>query len=205
MKRKIFYIIVLILFFSISTGGILFSQEEGEEETEEIPQISYGLGDQMFSINAGLFIPLFFFGGGSAVSTNLSLGGVGSLEWNAFVTEHLTLGGELAGSFSFSPLKRTLVIIPVTFKVGYFFFAYPFEIPIYLGTGVNFITLEDSLYVGLILKPGASFYWNINGSWAAGLNVVYWFSPQWYTKEELVSQNRYGNFLEVSLSALYHF
>ncbi len=200
-KRILLFISIFALLFSIS--GEIFAQEE--EETEGIPEVSYALGDQIFAVNAGLFIPLFFFGGGSAVSTNLSLGGVGSLEWNAFVTEHLTLGAELAGSFSFSPLGRVLAIIPITFKIGYFFYAYPFEIPIYLGTGLNFVTLEESLYVGLIVKPGASLYWNINGTWAAGLNVVYWFSPQWYTKDALVPQNRYGNFLEVSLSALYHF
>lgn len=210
MKHRRSLLIIVIILLILVPAGLLTAQDGTEpdgdsEDIDDTPTFSYGLGDQMFSIKAGLFIPLFFFGGGGAVSTNLSLGGMGSLEWGAFLTEHLALGGELAGSFSFSPLGRTLAIIPLTAKLSYFFFKYPFEIPLHIGVGVNFTTLDDKLYVGLIIKPGATFYWNFISSWALGLNLAYWFVPQWYTKPELVSQNRYGNFLEISISALYHF
>lgn len=207
MKHRRSLIFIIIILLTLIPAGLLIAQEGTEpgEDIEETPAFSYGLGDQMFSIKAGLFIPLFFFGGGAAVPTNLSLGGMGALEWGAFLTGNLAIGGELAGSFSFSPLGRTLAIIPLTAKLSYFFFKYPFEIPLHIGLGINFTTLGDQLYVGLILKPGASFYWNFLSSWAIGLNLAYWFVPQWYTKPELVSQNRYGNFLEISLSALYHF
>lgn len=198
-KQRIF-LLLLVCFLLLPLS--ITAQEEKEEPG---PKASYSLGDQMFSLNAGLFVPLFFFGGDTAAKTNLSIGGAGSLEWSAFLNGRLALGGELAGCFSFSPLGRTLAIIPVTVKLSYFFFTYPFEIPIFLGGGINFVTLEDSVYIGPILKPGMSFYWNINGTWAAGINLVYWFSPQWYTKQELISQSRYGNFLEITLSALYHF
>jgi hypothetical protein len=210
VKHRRSLLIIVIILLILVPAGLLTAQDGTEpdgdsEDIDDTPTFSYGLGDQMFSIKAGLFIPLFFFGGGGAVSTNLSLGGMGSLEWGAFLTEHLALGGELAGSFSFSPLGRTLAIIPLTAKLSYFFFKYPFEIPLHIGVGVNFTTLDDKLYVGLIIKPGATFYWNFISSWALGLNLAYWFVPQWYTKPELVSQNRYGNFLEISISALYHF
>jgi hypothetical protein len=210
VKQRRSLIIIAIILLMLVPGALLGAQEGADpgeeiEDIEDTPTFSYGLGDQMFSIKAGLFIPLFFFGGGSATSTNLSLGGMGALEWGAFLTGRLALGGELAGSFSFSPLGRTLAIIPITAKLSYFFFKYPFEIPLHIGVGINFTTLGDQLYVGLILKPGASFYWNFISSWAIGLNLAYWFVPQWYTKPELISQNRYGNFLEISISALYHF
>lgn len=204
-KRIVLYILLIVLLLVPLSGAAQDDAMPQEEEEESGPTSSYSLGDQMFSINAGIFVPLFFFGGETAARTNLSIGGAGSLEWSAFLNSHLSLGGELAGCFSFSPLGRTLAIIPVTVKLSYFFFPYPFEIPIFLGGGVNFVTLEDSVYIGPILKPGMSFYWNINGTWAAGINLVYWFSPQWYTKQELISQSRYGNFLEITLSALYHF
>jgi hypothetical protein len=190
--------------FLIMTPATVTAQD-GTEDGEELPAAGYSLGDQIFSLNAGLCIPLFFFGGPQVSPTNMSLGGAGSLHWAAYLNNHLTLGGELSGSFSFSPLGRTVAIIPITVKMSYFFYAYPFEIPIHLGAGVSITTLEELYHVGPILKPGASFYWNINGTWAIGLNLVYWFTPQWYVNPDLREQSRYGNFLETTFSLLYHF
>ena len=197
---------ILVLFSVISP---LFAQQTDEEEK---PLPMYGLGDQMFAINLGLFIPLFFYNPNPGVdpidrvkATNLSPGGIGSLEWAAFLNDKVSLGAEIQGMFSISPLKRTLLMIPITAKLSYFLRAYPFDFPLFIGAGVNFAKLEDELFVGPILKPGFAAYWNINSEWSLGLRVIYWWVPQIYLNDPLKDDTRLGNFLETTLSALYHF
>lgn len=201
-------LMLIILFVFFGSFG-LFAQTE-ETEPEALPM--YGLGDQMFGINLGLFIPLFFYNPVAGIpdeervmTTNLTLGGVGSLEWGAYLTDRLSLGVELEGMFALSPLERVLIMIPITAKLSYFFRAYPFDFPIYLGAGINFAKLDEELFVGPILKPGFAAYWNINAEWAIGLRASYWWVPQIYLNEALRDDTRLGNFMNVSISALYHF
>ena len=201
-------LLALIALFIFSFGTVRVAAQETPVE----PLPMYGLGDQMFSINLGLFIPLFFYNPVAGVlpedrfaPTNLSLGGAGSLEWAAFLSDKISLGAELEGMFSISPLKRVLLMIPLTAKLSYFFRAYPFEIPIFIGAGVNFAKLGDELFVGPILKPGIAGYWDINSEWGIGLRASYWWFPQIYLRDPLKDDTRFGNFMEVTLSALYHF
>jgi hypothetical protein len=178
-------------------------EEETPPEEEFVP--TYTLGDQTLAINMGLFIPLFFAGGPDGVArTNLTLGGVGSLQWNSYLNNNMTLGGELAGTFSFSPNRRALFMVPITLRYAYILRAYPFEFPLHIGAGINFTRLEEQGKIDPIVKPGASFVWNMNPDWAFGLNLTYWWVPQWYSGD-LSDESRYGNFLETTLSAVYHF
>ncbi len=178
-------------------------EEEAPPEEEFVP--TYTLGDQTLAINMGLFIPLFFAGGPDGVANaNLSLGGVGSLQWNSYLNNNMTLGGELAGTFSFSPNRRALFMVPITLRYAYILRAYPFEFPLHIGAGINFTRLEEQGKIDPIVKPGASVVWNMNPDWAFGLNLTYWWVPQWYTGD-LSDESRYGNFLETTLSAVYHF
>lgn len=167
--------------------------------------VQYGLGDQMFVINAGLFVPLFFqTEQGTVSTTNLTLGGTGSLEFDVFLNNNLATGVNLGGSFAFSPNGSTLFLVPVTAKISWIFHYYPFDFPVFFGAGVNFMELDNTLYVGPIAKPGVAGYWNFNSKWSFGLRAVYWWVPEIYFGT-YASQSRFGNFLELSLSALYHF
>jgi hypothetical protein len=56
-------------------------------------------------------------------------------------------------------------------------------------------------YFGLILKPGASIFWRFNPEWSFGFNTFWWFVPQWPKN----GNNSIGNFVELTLSARYHF
>jgi hypothetical protein len=57
---------------------------------------TYTLGDQILSMNLGLFIPLFYTGGPDGLQdANLSLGGTGHLAWSAFLNNNLAVGGSL--------------------------------------------------------------------------------------------------------------
>ena len=199
-----------VLLLLLCSPAIVAAQEEPEQPPEEAePQEefvpTYTLGDQTLAINVGLFIPLFFAGGPDGIrDANLTLGGVGSLQWNSYLNNNMTLGGELAGNFSFTPNRRALFLVPITVRYAYILRAYPFEFPLYVGAGVDFARLEEQLKIDPIVKPGASVVWNMNPDWAFGLNVVYWWIPQWYS-DDLSDDSRYGNFLETTLSAIYHF
>ena len=166
----------------------------------------YSLGDQTMSINAGLFLPLFLLPTGKVLITGnppqLTAGAVGSLSWAAYITPEIRLGADLAGNFTLSPNSNILLMLPLVLKMSYIFSFYPFELPLTMGVGANLVKYTTMSTIDLLLRPGASLYWIYNSSWSFGLNVNYWFDMQFNTT---ASDTRYGNFLEFSLSALYHF
>ena len=204
-NKKIILLLTLLIFIS----GSLFAASD-DEDVDDIDTYveSYSLGDQMFIINAGLFIPLFFFDrGGDVMKTNLTLGGNLSFLWQVFLSNHISVGGELGGMFALSPNKHVLYMIPLTVKATYWFRFYPFEIPISLGLGGNLSILEEAAHIDFIAKPQVGFYWNFNEEWAFGLNVTYWFVPQIYSGSGKVESGHsmFGNFMDASLSVLFRF
>lgn len=199
--------VTVILFCSAFT--VLAQSNDEPDEFTPITEgfTEYSLGDQMLAINLGLMIPLYFnWGPDGFARTNLSVGGVGSLEWGSFINNNVAFGAELGGTFMFTPNGRALFMVPITGKVSYFFRPYPFEIPVFIGAGLNISRIDDQTKFDPILKPGASFYWAYNPEWSFGLNAVWWWVPQFYRGPKPPSgDTRVGNFLELSLSALYHF
>ncbi len=172
-----------------------------EKPAQPTPQ--YALGDQTLSINAGLFVPLFFldYQFGSA-PTNLTVGGVGSLNWMAYVTSAIRVGIEVGGMFAFSPNMNVLLSVPITAKASYVFSAYPFEIPVSLGVGMNIVKYIDASTIDLLIKPAVSGLWAFNADWSFGVNLAWWWSMQFSSP---ATESRIGNFLEISLCALYHY
>ena len=197
MKRKIILAALAVC--------LLVSVSPLQAEDEYVP--TYTLGNQLLIINGGLFIPLFYQAlSGKTFDSNLSLGGVGSIQWAAHLNNNMTLGLEGGGMFAFSPNDRSLFMLPVTVRYAYILKAYPFEFPLSVSSGINFTRLGHSFQILPIVKPGISGYWNYSPEWAFGLNCFYWWVPNLYNgPEPPKSQSRLGNFLEVSLSAMYHF
>jgi hypothetical protein len=163
----------------------------------------YTLGDQTLMITAGVFLPLFMLPTGTALlsgnPSQLTVGGEAFLTWATYLTPQIRLGAELGGAFSFDPNNNLLLMLPLIVKGSYVFTFYPFELPVSLGVGMNILKYTDQYYVDLLIKPGASLFWIFNSSWAFGLNLNWWFDMQMSTN------SRIGNFLEVSLSAIYHY
>jgi hypothetical protein len=189
------YTITLLAAFSASP---LFAADAPKNQVSQ-----YALGDQTLAINAGLFFPLFLMPTGTPLLSGsppqLSLGGLGSLSWAVYVAPQVRIGAELGGAFTFSPNGNLLLMLPILAKASYAFTVYPFEIPVTFGLGMNILKYVDQYYVDLLIRPGASLYWIFNSSWSFGLNLNYWLDFQFS------SNFRVGNFLEVSLSALYHY
>ena len=208
-KKKLILLLTLLVFISGSLFAASNDDEEDDEDYDKDTYVeTYSLGDQMFFINAGLFIPLFFFDRSLDVyDTNLTLGGNGSLSWQVFLSNHLSVGAELGGMFALSPNKRILYMIPLTVKATYWIRFFPFEIPIGLGLGGNLSIFDEAAHIDFIAKPQVGFYWNFNEEWAFGLNVTYWFVPQIYSGSGKVPSDNsmFGNFMDASLSVLFRF
>ncbi|MDR1894241.1 MAG: hypothetical protein LBQ61_06060 [Spirochaetales bacterium] len=182
-----------------------FSLAAQEDDDAYIP--TYVLGDQMLMINGGLFTPLFYQTlSGDIHSTHLTVGGVGSIQWSGYLNNDMSIGAEGGGMFAFTPNDNNLFMLPVTIRYSYFLRKYPFDFPLSIAAGVNFLRLNSVFRILPILKPGISAYWNYDSSWAFGLNIFYWWTPDLYAGPEPPQEHsRFGNFIEFSLSARYHF
>jgi hypothetical protein len=199
--RSAFVTVVLLM----ALGAPLFAAD-----AQPAAAAQYGPGDQTLSVNAGLFVPLFLLPSYELLLApssygqppHLSLGVVGSLSWAIYVAPQIRVGAELGGSASFSPNGNALLMLPILAKASYVFTIYPFEIPLTLGVGMNIVKYVDQSTIDLLIRPGASFYWIFNSSWSFGLNVNYWFDMQFATT---AADSRAGNFLETTLTALYHY
>ncbi len=193
----------VILLFAITLSALPAQEEEPVTEEDFIP--TYTVGDQILSINLGLFIPLFYSGAG-VQDANLTLGGTGHLRWSSFLSNNWSVGGEFGGMFAFTPNRNTLFMIPVAARTTYYVRSYPFEFPLSIAAGLNFSRFEENFKTDVILMPGAGFYWNYNSEWSFGADARYWWVPQIYRgPEPPADDTRYGNFLSVTASVLYHF
>jgi hypothetical protein len=133
------------------------------------------------------------------------LGGVGNLQWNAYLGPRWRIGLEIGGSFCFSPNEHTLLMLPFTLKLAYVIAVSRFEFPIYAGFGVNIIRFREWSHLDLIFKPGFGAYWRHDLNWSFGLNVVWWLDFQYADAHQSAADARMGNFLEITPSLFYHF
>jgi len=197
-----------------------FVQEEPpQEEDDEAPLFEpdwadfyaelYTRGDRTFSITLGVLFPTVFFGSLDDKGHGLSPGGTGTLTFNYFLTPNVFIGGELSGMFAGTRGGKMIYIIPFGARIGYQFLFRRFEFPVSLMVGAAPQRYLTDGYFGLIVKPGASMFWRYNSEWSFGLNSIWWFVPQWPRPVdvggEMIRHNTYGNFLELTLSARYHF
>ena len=214
MPRTWSLLLVLLLALTMQN---LFAQGEppADEQRPDLPPIEsdwndydlslYAPGDKTFIITLGVLFPAYF---GGAVENNkhgLSVGGTGSLAFNYFLSSHVFLGGELGGMFASTRGKNMLFIIPFGIRIGYQFVFKRFEFPLTLMVGAAPQRKLEEGYIGLIVKPGASVFWRFNPDWSFGLNCNWWFVPQWPKSVDGKKNNAYGNFVELTLSARYHF
>ena len=204
MRKALSFFFMLVLF---SSGLDLFAQEEDGEalpdngsEWINIVSEPYSRGDTNFVITLGVLFPAYF----SAIENNdhgLSIGGTGSLAFNYFLTSNFFLGGELSGMFSGSRRGNMLYMVPFGGRIGYQFWLGRFEFPVSLMIGAVPQRYIEKGYFGFIVKPGASAFWRFNPDWSFGLNGNLWIVPQWPKN----GNNVIGNFIELTLSARYHF
>ena len=178
---------------------------------------SYVLGDQMLALGASLVWPLFTYlptgdvDGSGITGTNLTPGGKLSLNWNAFLGPHLTVGAEVGGMFAIDRHGEPLLMVPVTGRLGYQFSSDllglgQFDVPVFVNAGVGFMKLADLFNVNLVLRPGAAVFYRYDRNWSFGGSVSVWmmFEPLWGTPSA-GSGPGLAAFLDISPQIVYHF
>jgi hypothetical protein len=185
-------------------GNTLSASAQEGERVLGLPE--HELGDQILGMDAGLLIPLFFqdFAGNTA-DTNLSLGGLASLQWNTYLSPFFRLGLELGGSFNLSPQGRSLLMMPVIAKATFVFNVSRFEFPVFFGAGVNLVRYRDWSQVDFIMKAGAGGFWRYDANWSFGLHMSWWWDFQPTTRYQPPEQARMAHYLEITPALLYHF
>jgi hypothetical protein len=201
---------IRVFFFLALLGGLVFpaAAQEGEDDSGGLPIESdwsgissdaYSPGDKIFTISLGVLFPTVFIGEEGILDNKVKMGGAGSLAYNYFLTSHIFVGGEIGGMFAPTVGKNMLYMIPMGVRVGYQFVVSRFEFPLSLMVGVAPQKYIGEGFFGLFAKPSGSVFWRFNPEWSFGLNAAWWFVPQWAEK------TAYGNFLELTLAARYHF
>ena len=161
-------------------------------------------GTQTIGISAGLQAPLFTFGGdASTTDDKLKLGGLFAFQYQNFVAPGLALGGTISGAFNGTIGGRSLFIAPLSFRTAYWWSLLPFELCVGVEAGGYLMRLEGKGMLGPFAKAGGGAYWRSSPSWSLGLQTYYWLVPEIHTGD-YADLTRFGNFLEVGLSAVYH-
>jgi hypothetical protein len=207
-------LLLAILSFGLSaqeTGKAPSVEPSPSLESKPIQAIRT-LGSQTFEIDLGLMVPLFSSDAAGTINPggNLGLGGAGHIKWGAFVSQYLSFGVDLGGSLVTGPNSFTngtsfgLVNIgphvTANFRLG------NFQVPVFLSPAFSIMTYSTTTYLGFAVRPGVGLYYDVTPDWSFGLNLQYWWVPELYAgPTPPVSQNRFGNFLEISVSALYSF
>jgi hypothetical protein len=214
-NKLIFGIAVFVIL--LSTPVTIWTQDSSViNEDPNTLILSRKLGDQMLAFNAGAFLPLFtanpFDGtitGHLGNPDGMSLGANGTLRWGAFLNNIINIGLDLSWGFNLGPNGDFVSqFTPITARLSTFLRSGAFEFPLHLGLGMNILSYKNTTTLTPVVKAGASAVYNISPEWGFGLNLFYWWIPDIYTSTEVaptVEETRFGNFLEISLSAIYNF
>jgi hypothetical protein len=198
-------ILLVGLFFPLSAQE---SEEEDDDDEGILPIESdwsvinadlYSRGDKIFAINAGPIFPLFFTDSSGLLDNKVYIGGAFNLSYNWFLNAHLFFGGE--AGFMFAPTwgKNMLFMVPFGLRAGYQFVVWRFEFPVSLMVGLAPQKKQAEEFFGLVAKAQTAAYWRALPSWSFGLTGTWWLVPQWADHTVL------GNFVELTVSARYHF
>jgi len=220
LQKKLFFVLFLIFLFSPLIAQDWDDDYEDEEDRDVYISSNwtpylYARGDQLLNISLGITVPLIFIGDKGIINHNLSgVGIVFSLAYDHFLNPEFSIGGEVNAMGSLTKGRNFFYIIPFGIRAGYQLSLYRFnnlpsvwrrlEIPFSLtvgGVAYSYLDNEQN-YFGLFVKPRAGVFFRFNQDWSFGVNTAWWWLPQW-TRDS--SKNVYGNFMEITLSARYHF
>ncbi len=205
-------VIAGIILALVCQAGLLGAQEKNPEPAKPLAPatVTRILGDQAFIFSLGTLIPMFFIRTADGVleATNLTVGAKGSIQYLTYLSSSFTLGFEITGGFAFTPNFNIYWTLPITAQISYIIPVATWSIFLNLGLGVDFESFLGYSHMDLFVRPQVAVYMPLDPTLELGLVVGYWFIPQFATAEQEANkpgQTRLGNFLDVSLSLIYHF
>lgn len=165
---------------------------------------AFSRGDQTLSLTTGFQIPLFIAPDPDPLpGFELLLGGSFAFTYQYFLTDHLAIGGTLNGAFNGTIGGRSLFMAPLSFRTAYWWTIGSLETGLAFEAGGYIMRLDSYGMIGPFVKFGPAIAWRITEDWSIGTQIHYWFVPEIHTGEH-ASQTRFGNFLEIAVSAVYH-
>lgn len=197
-----------LLILLLGTSILLAAQEDDdpayETDWDDYTMDLYTRGDQTFIISMGTIFPTIFINQGEIVTHNLTppVGGSGSLAYCYFLNSNVFLGGDLTFQFINTLGGNALYLIPLGIRAGYQFNVWKLEFPILAGVGMAWHRYIGMGHYGLYAKAGFGGYFRATASWSFGINASWFWYPQWTEDKQ---KNIDGNFVELVLSARYHF
>lgn len=213
-RRKAKFIILLFILFCVS-AITCFGQNgddgsEGEKEAPPPVPPTYILGSQNIIVRGGPLIPLFFYNltTGEVEPANLWIGIKFGFQWQGYLSNEWSIGGELNGMLCFSPNFNILWLLPVGVKGTYTIHMHPFEFPISLTVGMCLESFLDSSRIDFFAKPEIAGYWKIDATWGVGLSIAYLWIPQLSSEDQegvQSGQSFLGNFLDISIGLSFYF
>jgi len=184
---------------------VTISQSIGAKEATVTGLPGHELGDSTISLSLGMLIPLFFQDfSGNYYPGNSSLGGTGSIFWSAYLNNSIRLGVEFGGAFAYPPTQNgdMFWMIPITLKATYIFTISRFEIPVFIGLGVDLATYNQLFDILFVAKPGFGIFWRFDANLSFGLNVTWWFNLEFQTSKKPAIMS---NYTDVSAALMYYF
>ena len=172
----------------------------------------YDTGSQIFTITAGVSTPMsytshgesMFWPGSGEGQTHHTVGGIGALSYQIFVTPYLAIGGELGYQFNYIAGTDIYASVPINVKVSY----YPvqtgrFDLPISLGIGLNYISFKDSSKLSFSAKIEFGGIYYFNDEWGLGLLVGLNFAPDVYLTKDRGIYSGIDAFIPITVSVAY--
>lgn len=170
------------------------SSDDSYVEDEEFIYKMNQKGDQFIKIGLMVNIPL------NPPTTQLKVGGSGTLGYMRFLNSSFAVGGDASFAYMTTIGENVFTCIPLMAKVMYQFTAHKFEFPITLGIGGAFQHYIGESYFGLIIKPELGAFFRYSPDWSFGINVGWSLMPQW-TKDS----SYFGVIMDAGITARYHF
>ncbi|MCL2210708.1 MAG: hypothetical protein FWB95_02165 [Treponema sp.] len=213
--------LLLILFLGLPV--MLFAQEDSEpsiDDWEDYVSDLYSRGDQTFIISLGVAFPVAFISTQDGVIGNESykkrdkrpnnvdppIGGTGMLSYNYYLNSYFFLGGELGLIFFPTIANNVIYIVSLGARFGAQYVIGRFEFPAAFTIGMTLQKHSNSDkrsgYFGMYLKGGLSAFFRATHEWSFGITSNYYWYPQWTNDR---SKNVDGHFVDLILSARYHF
>ncbi len=161
-------------------------------------------GDQFIKLGLMMTMPLNFGGTFPLYRDGkMATGGAGEIGYHRFITSWFAFGADV--SFGYNPTigENVFTYIPLIINVTVQPTIKRFEFPITIGAGAaveNY--LNKTYFPGFVLKPQVGVFYRATPTWSFGIEGEYLYMPQWYSNS---SNNDYGCFASIAVSARYHF
>lgn len=136
----------------------------------------YQKGDSSFSFRVGPSFPDFAFfyntnttlAGGADM--HLKTGGFASISYQGFISNNLSLGGELGYMFNYSIEKTILTMVPFSVKLSWIpVQTGKFDLAVSLGAGFNYLRYDEMRYFAPMVTATVSPSFFFTQNWGVGI------------------------------------